>query len=167
MFMSENGMIVQDAITRIDRVLESPSLSSSNAPKHPKDSSVALDHVTFSYDGVKNALEDISLSIGAGQTVAFVGPSGGGKSTLAALIARFFDPQSGKISIGGANVKDIDKSELMDTVSFVFQNSRLIKGSILDMPSPARARWTTSRACCAVRCKTLPPSSARTATSSG
>ncbi len=132
MFMSENGMIVQDAITRIDRVLESPSLSCSNAPKHPKDSSVALDHVTFSYDDVKNALEDISLSIGAGQTVAFVGPSGGGKSTLAALIARFFDPQSGKISIGGANVKDIDKSELMDTVSFVFQNSRLIKGSILD-----------------------------------
>ena len=132
MFMSENGMIVQDAITRIDRVLESPSLSSSNAPKHPKDSLVALDHVTFSYDGVKNALEDISLSIGTGQTVAFVGPSGGGKSTLAALIARFFDPQSGKISIGGANVKDIDKSELMDTVSFVFQNSRLIKGSILD-----------------------------------
>lgn len=132
MFMSENGMIVQDAITRIDRVLESPSLSCSNAPKHPKDSSVALEHVTFSYDGVKNALEDISLSIGAGQTVAFVGPSGGGKSTLAALIARFFDPQSGKISIGGANVKDIGKSELMDTVSFVFQNSRLIKGSILD-----------------------------------
>ena len=132
MFMSENGMIVQDAITRIDRVLESPSLSCSNAPKHPKDCSVALDHVTFSYDGVKNALEDISLSIGTGQTVAFVGPSGGGKSTLAALIARFFDPQSGKISIGGANVKDIDKSELMDTVSFVFQNSRLIKGSILD-----------------------------------
>lgn len=132
MFMSENGMIVQDAITRIDRVLESPSLSCSNAPKHPKDSSVALDHVTFSYDGVKNALEDISLSIGTGQTVAFVGPSGGGKSTLAALIARFFDPQSGTISIGGANVKDIDKSELMDTVSFVFQNSRLIKGSILD-----------------------------------
>ena len=132
MFMSENGMIVQDAITRIDRVLESPSLSCSNAPKHPEDSSVALEHVTFSYDGVKNALEDISLSIGTGQTVAFVGPSGGGKSTLAALIARFFDPQSGKISIGGANVKDIDKSELMDTVSFVFQNSRLIKGSILD-----------------------------------
>ena len=132
MFMSENGMIVQDAITRIDRVLESPSLSCSNAPKHPKDSSVELDHVTFSYDGVKNALEDISLSIGAGQTVAFVGPSGGGKSTLAALIARFFDPQSGKISIGGVNVKDIDKSELMDTVSFVFQNSCLIKGSILD-----------------------------------
>lgn len=151
MFMSENGMIVQDAITRIDRVLESPSLSSSNAPKHPKDSSVALEHVTFSYDGVKNALEDISLSIGAGQTVAFVGPSGGGKSTLAALIARFFDPQSGKISIGGANVKDIDKSELMDTVSFVFQNSRLIKGSILDNVRMGKPNATDGEVLAALR----------------
>ena len=151
MFMSENGMIVQDAITRIDRVLESPSLSSSNAPKHPKDSSVALDHVTFSYDGVKNALEDISLSIGSGQTVAFVGPSGGGKSTLAALIARFFDPQSGKISIGGANVKDIDKSELMDTVSFVFQNSCLIKGSILDNVRMGKPNATDGEVLAALR----------------
>ena len=132
MFMSENGMIVQDAITRIDRVLQSPSLSQPGAPKHPKDSSVTLDHVTFSYDGTKNAVENISLSIGAGQTVAFVGPSGGGKSTLAALIARFFDPQSGSISVGGVNVKDIDKNELMNTVSFVFQNSHLVKGTILD-----------------------------------
>lgn len=151
MFMSENGMIVQDAITRIDRVLESPSLSCSNAPKHPKDSSVALDHVTFSYDGVKNALEDISLSIDSGQTVAFVGPSGGGKSTLAALIARFFDPQSGKISIGGANVKDIDKSELMDTVSFVFQNSRLIKGSILDNVRMGKPNATDGEVLAALR----------------
>ena len=151
MFMSENGMIVQDAITRIDRVLESPSLSCSNAPKHPKDSSVVLDHVTFSYDGVKNALEDISLSIGSGQTVAFVGPSGGGKSTLAALIARFFDPQSGKISIGGANVKDIDKSELMDTVSFVFQNSRLIKGSILDNVRMGKPNATDGEVLAALR----------------
>ena len=132
MFMSENGMIVQDAITRIDRVLQSPSLSQPSAPRHPKDSSVTLDHVTFSYDGAKNAVENISLSIGAGQTVAFVGPSGGGKSTLAALIARFFDPQSGSISVGGVNVKDIDKNELMNTVSFVFQNSHLVKGTILD-----------------------------------
>ena len=132
MFMSENGMIVQDAITRIDRVLQSPSLSQPSAPKHPKDSSVKLEDVTFSYDGTKNAVENISLSIGAGQTVAFVGPSGGGKSTLAALIARFFDPQSGSISVGGVNVKDIEKNELMNTVSFVFQNSHLVKGTILD-----------------------------------
>ena len=132
MFMSENGMIVQDAFNRIDRVLQSPSLSQPSVPQHPKDNSVALSNVTFSYDGTKNALEDVSLSVGAGQTVAFVGPSGGGKSTLAVLIARFFDPQSGSISIGGVNVKDIEKNELMDTISFVFQNSHLIKGSILD-----------------------------------
>lgn len=132
MFMSENGMIVQDAINRIDSVLQSPGLSQPNVPQHPKDNSVVLSHVTFSYDGTKNALEDVSLSIGAGQTVAFVGPSGGGKTTLAALIARFFDPQSGSISIGGVNVKDIEKNELMDTISFVFQDSHLIKGSILD-----------------------------------
>ena len=132
MFMSENGMIVQDALSRIDSVLRSPPLSQTDKPQHPKDSSVTLEHVTFRYDDAKNALEDISLSIGAGQTAAFVGPSGGGKSTLAALIARSFDPQSGSISVGGVNVKDIDKTELMDTVSVVFQNSHLIKGSILD-----------------------------------
>ena len=132
MYMSENGMMVQDTITRIDGVLDSPSLSQSDRPQHPKDSSVELKNVTFSYDGEKNALEDVFLSIGAGQTVAIVGPSGGGKSTLASLIARFFDPQSGSVSIGGADVRNVDKRELMDTVSFVFQNSRLIKGSILD-----------------------------------
>ena len=132
MYMSENGMMVQDTITRIDGVLNSPSLSQSDRPQHPKDSSVELKNVTFSYDGKKNALEDVSLSIGAGQTVAFVGPSGGGKSTLASLIARFFDPQSGSVFIGGVDVRNVDKRELMDTVSFVFQNSRLLKGSILD-----------------------------------
>lgn len=132
MFMSENGMIVQDAINRIDSVMQSQGLSQPNVPQHPKDNSVVLSHVTFSYDGTKNALEDVSLSIGAGQTAAFVGPSGGGKTTLAALIARFFDPQSGSISIGGVNVKNIEKNELMDTISFVFQDSHLIKGSILD-----------------------------------
>lgn len=132
MFMSETGMIVQDAVTRIDSVLQSPSLFQPNNPQYPKDSSVTLENITFSYDGVKNALENVSITIGVGQTVAFVGPSGGGKSTLAAIIARFFDPQSGNVSVGGVNVKNIDKNVLMDTVSFVFQNSYLIKGSILD-----------------------------------
>ena len=113
MFMSENGMIVQDAITRIDRVLQSPSLSQPSAPKHPRDSSVELENVTFSYDGTKNAVENISISIGAGQTVAFVGPSGGGKSTLAALIARFFDPQSGTFGALGHGVTDVDTGQLL------------------------------------------------------
>ena len=88
-------------------------------------------------------LKDISLTIPEGRTVAFVGPSGGGKTTLANLISRFFDPQSGMVKIGGVNVKDIPKEELMNTVSFVFQNSRLVKASILEnvrMGKPEAAR---------------------------
>lgn len=132
MYMSENNMIVQDALTRIDSVLDAQSLFSPENGQHPSDYSVELNNVTFSYDGSKNALFDVSLKIESGQTVAFVGPSGGGKSTLACITARFFDPQSGSVKIGGVDVKSINKEELMNTVSFVFQNSKLIKASILD-----------------------------------
>ena len=132
MLMSENTMLVTDALKRMDAVLTAPALSRPEQPQSPKDSAVTFDHVTFSYDGTKNALEDISLTIGAGETAALVGPSGGGKSTLASLAARFFDPTSGAVSIGGVNVKDMDPGQLMNTVSFVLQNSHLIKASILD-----------------------------------
>lgn len=132
MHASENNMIVKDAITRIDEVLNLAPLSEAENPQHPLDNSVELKDVTFSYDDTKNALENVFLKIEDGQTVAFVGPSGGGKSTLASIIARFFDPQSGNVLIGGTDVKNIAKEELMNTVSFVFQNSHLIKGTILD-----------------------------------
>lgn len=132
MYMSENKMLVEDALKRVDSVLNELSLSEAGQPKHPKDYSVELKNVTFSYDKSKKALSNISLKIGSGQTVAFVGPSGGGKSTLASITARFFDPQSGSVLIGGVDVRDIGKEELMNTVSFVFQNSKLIKDSILD-----------------------------------
>lgn len=132
MFMSENGMIVADALARIDSVLTLQPLPETAEPQLPKDSSVELSGVRFSYDGKKDVLKDISLRIEPGQTVALVGPSGGGKSTLASIISRFFDPQSGSVKIGGVDVKNIEKTELMNTVSFVFQNSRLIKASILE-----------------------------------
>lgn len=138
MFMSENEMIVNDAFGRIDTVLNLSPLPESGCPAHPQNASVEMKHVTFSYDGEKNALENISLQIGTGETVAFVGPSGSGKTTLASLIARFFDPQSGSMLVGGTNVKAIPKAELMDTVSFVFQNSHLIKTSILENVRLAR-----------------------------
>lgn len=138
MFMSENEMIVNDAFGRIDTVLNLSPLPESGCPAHPQNASVEMKHVTFSYDGEKNALENISLQIGTGETVAFVGPSGSGKTTLASLIARFFDPQSGSVLVGGTNVKAIPKAELMDTVSFVFQNSHLIKTSILENVRLAR-----------------------------
>ena len=132
MFQSENAMIVDDALQRIDSVLNLEPLKETAHPKHPKDGSVELEQVHFSYNGEKDVLNGISISIPAGQTVAFVGPSGGGKTTLANLISRFFDPQSGTVRVGGVDVRDIPKEELMNTVSFVFQNSRLIKASIFE-----------------------------------
>lgn len=128
MYMSENNMIVSDALERIDSVLGADTMSESKTPKHPADSSVELENVRFSYDGKNDVIKGVSMKIEAGHTVAFVGPSGGGKSTLAGLITRFFDVNSGSIRIGGADIRDIPKEELMNTVSFVFQNSKLING---------------------------------------
>ena len=132
MFQSENAMIVDDALQRIDSVLNLDPLKETDHPQHPENGSVELQNVSFSYDGEKDVLKGVSLSIPAGRTVALVGPSGGGKTTLANLISRFFDPQSGVVKIGGVDVRSIPKEELIDTVAFVFQNSRLIKASILE-----------------------------------
>ena len=132
MFQSENEMIVNDALQRIDSVLDMKPLEETKKPALARDGSVELKNVTFSYDGETDVIKNLSLRAAAGSTVALVGPSGGGKTTLANLIARFFDPKSGSVLIGGENAKNIPKSELMNTVSFVFQNSRLIKASVLD-----------------------------------
>ena len=132
MYMSESKLIVADALERIDSVLDAEPVSESDRPQHPADGSVTLKDVHFSYDGKTDVIRGVSMRIQPGQTVALVGPSGGGKSTLASLICRFFDVQGGSICIGGADVRDISKAELMDTVSFVFQNSHLLKGSILE-----------------------------------
>ena len=132
MYMSENQLIVADALNRIDSVLKAAPVSVSDTPKHPKDGSVELKDVVFSYDDTNDVIHGVSLRIPSGSTVALVGPSGGGKSTLASLMCRFFDVKRGSILVGGANVRDIPKEELMNTVSFVFQNSRLLKGTLLD-----------------------------------
>ena len=132
MYMSENNMIVKDALERIDGVLSVSPMSESKTSEHPVDSSVELNDVHFSYDGKNEVIRGVSMNIGAGQTVAFVGPSGGGKSTLAGLIARFFDVKSGSIKVGGADIREIPKEELMNAVSFVFQDSKLIKATIAE-----------------------------------
>lgn len=155
MFMSENEMIVADALERIDSVLTLSPLSEAADPKAPKDASVELSHVRFSYDGKNEVIRDVSLRIEPGQTAALVGPSGGGKSTLAGLISRFFDPQSGCIRIGGVDIRDIPKETLMNTVSFVFQNSRLIKDSVLEnvrLGRPNATREEVMRALKAAQC---------------
>lgn len=155
MFQSENAMIVNDALQRIDSVLNLQPLSETTKPKKTKDYSVTLEDVCFRYDEEKEALRHISLSIPAGQTVALVGPSGGGKTTLASLVSRFFDPQDGKIRIGGVDIRDIPKKELMNTVSFVFQDSRLIKASVLEnvrMSRPEASRSEVLDALQAAQC---------------
>ncbi len=133
MYMSENGIIVADALSRIHSVLDVEPLPEPHSAKAPADNSVTLENVTFRYSGsTEDAIKNISLQVEAGETVALVGPSGGGKTTVAGLISRFWDVTSGAIQIGGTNVKDIPKDILMDTVAYVFQDSKLLKTSILE-----------------------------------
>ena len=151
MYMSENELVVADALARVDSVLDAEPVPENDHPRHPKDASVSLKDVHFSYDGKTEVIKGVSLAIQPGQTVAFVGPSGGGKSTLANLVCRFFDVQSGSVRVGGADVRDIPKEELMDTISFVFQNSRLLKGSILDNVRLGRPQATEAEVLAALK----------------
>ncbi|WP_101876106.1 ABC transporter ATP-binding protein [Lachnoclostridium edouardi] len=142
MFMSEDSMIAADAISRIDEILNEQPLSEEEKNNVPADNSITLEHVSYSYDGKKNALNDVSLSIKPGQTIALIGPSGGGKTTLANLVTRFFDPQKGRVLIGNIDIRLIPKKTLMNQVSFVFQHSRLIKASILENVRMAKPEAT-------------------------
>ena len=168
MFMSEDSMIVDDAISRIDEVLNEkplPEIKSKETLVNsvPIDNSITLEHVSYAYDKAhnstnsipKNALNDVSLSIKPGQIVALVGASGGGKTTLANIIIRFFDPQKGRMLIGNIDIRNIPKEALMNKVSFVFQNSRLIKASILEnvrMAKPDATREEIMDALKAAQC---------------
>ena len=151
MYMSENELVVADALARVDSVLDAEPVPENDHPRHPKDASVSLKDVHFSYDGKTDVIKGVSLKIQPGQMVAFVGPSGGGKSTLANLVCRFFDVQSGSVRVGEADVRDIPKEELMDTISFVFQNSRLLKGSILDNVRLGRPQATEAEVLAALK----------------
>lgn len=159
MFSSENQMIVADALERIDSVMALTPLPESMRPAYLTDNSVMLDDVSFRYNSAKaNALDHVSLHIMPGERVALVGPSGGGKTTLASVIARFWDVNSGKIMIGGVNIKDIPKEELMNTVSFVFQESKLLKTSILEnvrMAKPDATREKVTAALEAAQCSDI------------
>ena len=120
-------------------------LSEPEKAEAPADNSVKLENVSYRYEGAqKDAVHNVSLKIASGEHVAFVGPSGGGKTTTAELIARFFDVTEGKISIGGVNIKDIPQEQLMGKISFVFQDSRLLKASILENVRLAKPDATES-----------------------
>ena len=132
-YSGEQEMVVMDAVERVDSILDMKELTEVADRACLVDNSVTFENVSYKYDGTNvNAVNNLSLQIKPGEHVALVGPSGGGKTTTAELLARYFDVTEGDIKIGNVNVKDIPESQLMDTVSFVFQDSKLIKTSILE-----------------------------------
>ena len=132
-YAGESQMVVEDALNRMNEILDQEQLPNVTEGAAIQDASIKLQDVTFAYDEAKeNAIDGITIDIKAGDHVAFVGPSGGGKTTLASLIARFWDVKSGSISIGGVDVRNINTDELMNQVSYVFQDSKLLKASILE-----------------------------------
>ena len=130
-YSGEQEMVVVDALSRVDTILAIDPMQDAAQSETPQDNSITLEHVSYRYKDAQNdAVHDLNLHIHAGDHIALVGPSGGGKTTTAELIARFFDVTEGAIRIGGADIRNIPQSELMQQVSFVFQDSRLLKTSI-------------------------------------
>lgn len=156
MYISENGMIVGDALSRVHTILDMKPLPEAQSYTSPKDNSVEFRNVSFRYSGAEtDALSGVSFSVKPGETVALVGPSGGGKTTAAGLISRFWDVSGGEIRVGGVNVKNIKKSELMETVAYVFQDSRLLKTSILEnvrLSKPSASRKEVENALHKAQC---------------
>ena len=134
MYISESFMQIDGNVARMDEILNIPEMPETSHPKKPANDDVAFKDVSFSYTGDthEKALEDVSFVAKQGQITAIVGPSGGGKSTIANLISRFWDVSSGSITIGGVDVRDMAEDDLMHHVSFVFQDIFLFKQSILD-----------------------------------
>ena len=135
LYSSEALMMAEDAMRRVNEILDAPVMPEAGADvaEHPEDASVRMEEVTFSYPGADApAVRGVSLDVPVGATVALVGPSGGGKTTLASLIPRFWDADAGMVRIGGADVARVPTPELMDEVAFVFQNDRLFKGTLAD-----------------------------------
>ncbi|MGN0739034.1 MAG: ABC transporter ATP-binding protein [Treponema sp.] len=133
MYMSENGMIVSDALARIQSILDLKPLAQVEQSEVPKDNSVEFEKVTFRYSNANSdALCGVSFKVDAGQMIALVGPSGGGKTTVAGLVSRFWDVTGGSVKIGGVDVKNIRNEDLMNEVGYVFQDSKLLKTSIFE-----------------------------------
>jgi len=147
MFAVSGLMLATDALARVQEVMSAPVLAVADNPQAPADNSVEFRDVAFTYEGAAQpALDGVSFAVPAGATVALVGPSGGGKTTAASLIPRFWDVSSGSVLVGGVDVRDMDPHELMDNVAFVFQNDHLFKASILDNVRAARPDATREQA---------------------
>lgn len=159
MFASSGMMLASTALGRINQVMEAPTLEAPSHPQTPRSNKVEFKDVSFTYNGSQSpALSHVSFTAEPGQTVALVGPSGGGKTTVASLIPRFWDATSGAVEVGGVNVAQIDPHVLMDQVAFVFQNNRLFKTSILENVRASRPEATREQvmaALMAAQCKDI------------
>lgn len=158
MMQSENQMIVRDALSRVDSIFEKQPLLEVKPFKNPSNFDIELKDVSFSYDGENDVIKNISMEIKEGSTIALVGPSGSGKTTLGNLISRYYDPGSGSIRIGGVDLRNISKEDLMNIVSFVFQDSKLLKGSIFEnvrMGKPDASRTEVMEALELAQCKDI------------
>lgn len=139
MFAASGIMLADTALGRIQPVMDAPTLAVPEHPQTPKDNRVVFRDVSFTYDGAQSpALSHVSFTAEPGETVALVGPSGGGKTTAASLIPRFWDADTGTVEVGGVDVRQLDPHVLMEQVAFVFQNNRLFKASILENVRAAR-----------------------------
>lgn len=133
MTVSQDWMLASCALDSIEAILNENPLVDPINPQKPKNHSIKFEGVYFDYenaDGDEHILNDVNLKINENETVALVGPSGGGKTTIASLIPRFWDVNQGSIKVGDVDVRDISTKELMKNISFVFQNTTLFKDSI-------------------------------------
>ncbi len=152
MFVGEAAQMAGDSLGRVRGVLDEKPLPTNATPKRPSGNDVAFENVTFTYAGAEApALDDVGFEVPAGSTLALVGPSGGGKSTCAQLIPRFWDADSGSVRVGGVDVRDMDPHELMDRVAFVFQTNRLFRQTLADNVRAARPDATDEEVLAALR----------------
>ena len=151
MFMSEAFQSAADAVSRVEEVLAAPVIEAPAAPQMPRDNAIRFEDVSFTYEGSDApALDHVSFEVPAGATVALVGPSGGGKTTAASLVPRFWDVDSGRVTLGGVDVRAMDPHDLMERVAFVFQANRPFRQTVLENVCAARPEASREEALAAL-----------------
>ena len=151
MFMSEAFQSAADAVSRVEEVLAAPVIEAPAAPQMPRGNAIRFEDVSFTYEGSDApALDHVSFEVPAGATVALVGPSGGGKTTAASLVPRFWDVDSGRVTLGGVDVRAMDPHDLMERVAFVFQANRPFRQTVLENVCAARPEASREEALAAL-----------------